>query len=158
MKKLYLSNTDKKIFGVCGGIAETYDIDPTIVRLVIVFLTLVTFVVPLIVTYIVAGIIMPRKNDGLIRQTGLLVGLHKILLFEPVNQFVGQFAVFSNSRMVHRLIFENKMTDIFVARLKLSNNIFPRRIKRLAVHSAIHTAPQQHNMCLRIRRSYCPHK
>jgi phage shock protein C len=61
MKKLYLSKTDKKIFGVCGGIAETYDIDPTIVRLVFVFLTLVTFVAPLIVTYIVAGFIMPKK-------------------------------------------------------------------------------------------------
>ncbi|MGD0077799.1 MAG: PspC domain-containing protein [Sedimentisphaerales bacterium] len=62
MRKLYLSNTDKKIFGVCGGIAETYDIDSTIVRLAIVFLTLVTFVAPLIITYIVAGIIMPRKQ------------------------------------------------------------------------------------------------
>ena len=62
MKKLYLSNTDKKIFGVCGGIAETYDIDPTLLRLVLVFLTLVTFVAPLVVTYIVAGIIMPRKK------------------------------------------------------------------------------------------------
>ncbi len=61
MKRIYLSNTDKKIFGVCGGIGETYDIDPTIVRLVLVFLTLVTFLVPLIVTYIIAGIIMPRK-------------------------------------------------------------------------------------------------
>ena len=61
MKKLYLSKTDKKIFGVCGGIAETYDIDPTIVRLAVVFLTLATFVAPLIVTYIVAGFIMPRK-------------------------------------------------------------------------------------------------
>jgi phage shock protein C len=61
MKKLYLSNTDKKIFGVCGGIAETYDIDPTIVRLALVFFTLITFVAPLIVTYFVAGIIMPRK-------------------------------------------------------------------------------------------------
>jgi phage shock protein C len=61
MKKLYLSNTDKKILGVCGGIAETYDIDPTMVRLVLVFLTLVTFVAPLVATYIVAGIIMPRK-------------------------------------------------------------------------------------------------
>ncbi len=61
MKKLYLSTTDKKILGVCGGIAETYDIDPTMVRLVLVFLTLVTFVAPLVVTYIVAGIIMPRK-------------------------------------------------------------------------------------------------
>ena len=62
MKKLYLSDTDKKILGVCGGIAETYDIDPTLIRLAIVFLTLVTFVAPLVVTYIVAGIIMPRKQ------------------------------------------------------------------------------------------------
>ncbi|MGD1041451.1 MAG: PspC domain-containing protein [Sedimentisphaerales bacterium] len=62
MKKLYLSNTDKKILGVCGGIAETYDIDPTLLRLVLVFLTLVTFVAPLVVTYIIAGIIMPRKQ------------------------------------------------------------------------------------------------
>jgi phage shock protein C len=62
MKKLYLSTTDKKILGVCGGIAETYDIDPTMVRLVLVFLTLVTFVAPLVATYIVAGIIMPRKQ------------------------------------------------------------------------------------------------
>ena len=61
MKKLYLSTTDKKILGVCGGIAETYDIDPTLVRLMLVFLTLVTFVAPLVVTYIIAGIIMPRK-------------------------------------------------------------------------------------------------
>jgi phage shock protein C len=62
MKKLYLSNTDKKILGVCGGIAETYDIDPTLVRLAMVFLTLVSFVAPLVVTYIIAGIIMPRKQ------------------------------------------------------------------------------------------------
>ena len=62
MKKLYLSTTDKKILGVCGGIAETYDIDPTLLRLVLVFLTLVTFVAPLVVTYIVAGVIMPRKQ------------------------------------------------------------------------------------------------
>ena len=38
MKKLYLSNTDKKIFGVCGGIAEAYDIDPTLLRLALSFL------------------------------------------------------------------------------------------------------------------------
>jgi phage shock protein C len=62
MKKLYLSTTDKKILGVCGGIAETYDIDPTIVRLAIVFLTIVTVFLPLVLTYIVAGIIMPRKQ------------------------------------------------------------------------------------------------
>ena len=33
-KKLYKSRSDKKICGVCGGIAEYFDIDPTIVRLI----------------------------------------------------------------------------------------------------------------------------
>ena len=36
MKKLTKSNTDRKICGVCGGIAEYLNIDPTIVRLVAV--------------------------------------------------------------------------------------------------------------------------
>jgi phage shock protein C len=33
-KKLYLSDSDKKIAGVCGGIAEYFEIDSTLVRLV----------------------------------------------------------------------------------------------------------------------------
>jgi phage shock protein C len=61
MKRLYLSNTDKKIFGVCGGIGETYDIDPTLIRLATVFLCLATGIVPLAVTYIAAGAIFPGK-------------------------------------------------------------------------------------------------
>lgn len=61
MKKLYLSNTDKKIFGVCGGIGETYDIDPTLIRLIMVFLCIATAVAPLVVTYIVAWAIFPEK-------------------------------------------------------------------------------------------------
>lgn len=32
-KRLYRSNTDKMVAGVCGGIAEYFDIDPTLVRL-----------------------------------------------------------------------------------------------------------------------------
>lgn len=34
MKKFYLSDTDKKIGGVCGGIAQYFDIDPIIVRII----------------------------------------------------------------------------------------------------------------------------
>ena len=62
MRKLYLSRTDRKIFGVCGGIGETYDIDPTLVRLALVFLCLVTGIIPLLVTYFAAGIIVPKKT------------------------------------------------------------------------------------------------
>ncbi len=61
MRKLYLSDTDKKIFGVCGGIGETYDIDPTLIRLITVFLCVITGVLPLLITYIAAKYIMPTK-------------------------------------------------------------------------------------------------
>lgn len=61
MKKLYISSKDKKIFGVCGGFGETYDIDPTTVRIVTVFLCLATGILPMLVTYIVAWLIMPKE-------------------------------------------------------------------------------------------------
>jgi len=61
MKKLYLANSDKKIFGVCGGFGETYNIDPTTVRILTVFLCLATGIVPLLVTYFIAWIIMPKE-------------------------------------------------------------------------------------------------
>ena len=61
MRKLYLSKTDVKIFGVCGGIAESYDLDPTLVRLAVVFAAIVTGGIPLVVTYIIARLIIPFK-------------------------------------------------------------------------------------------------
>jgi phage shock protein C len=61
MKKLYLSNSDKKIAGVCGGIAETYNIDSTLIRLAWVFIGLATAIIPALVTYIIAWIIIPQK-------------------------------------------------------------------------------------------------
>ncbi len=38
-KRYYLSTTDKKIGGVCGGLAEYFEVDPLLVRLLFVFLT-----------------------------------------------------------------------------------------------------------------------
>jgi phage shock protein C len=40
-RRLYRSRRDRKIFGVCGGIAEYFGIDSTLVRLVLVLLVLV---------------------------------------------------------------------------------------------------------------------
>jgi len=62
MKRLCLSQTDKKIGGVCGGIAQTYDVDPTLVRLGFVFVDLVTGIVPLFIVYIVAWLIIPKGS------------------------------------------------------------------------------------------------
>lgn len=39
-KRLYKSSTDKKVCGVCGGIANYFDVDPTVIRLIWVIFTL----------------------------------------------------------------------------------------------------------------------
>ena len=59
MKKLYKSVTDKKIAGVCGGIAEYLNIDSTIVRLIWVFFAI--FVGAGLLAYIIAAIVMPKE-------------------------------------------------------------------------------------------------
>ena len=61
MRKLHLSKTDSKIFGVCGGIGETYDIDPTLIRLGFILLCFATAILPMVLTYIIAGAIIPKK-------------------------------------------------------------------------------------------------
>lgn len=58
-KRLTKSSTDKKIAGVCGGIAEYANIDPTIVRLIWVFLGL--FAGSGVLAYIVAALIIPES-------------------------------------------------------------------------------------------------
>ena len=60
-KKLYKSRTDNKIFGVCGGIAEYFECDPTIVRLITV-LAAFCYGGGLLV-YILAALIMPYKPE-----------------------------------------------------------------------------------------------
>lgn len=59
-KKLYRSETDKILGGVCGGLAEVYDLDPTLVRLIAVLL-IFSGVSPLI--YLIAWIIMPKESE-----------------------------------------------------------------------------------------------
>lgn len=56
MKKLYKSENDKKICGVCGGIAEYFGVDSSTVRLITVLLVL--FAGMSIWVYIIAAIIM----------------------------------------------------------------------------------------------------
>ncbi len=60
MKKLYKSKSNKVLFGVIGGIGEYADIDPVILRLIFLLIVLVTAVVPGIVLYLVAGMIVPQ--------------------------------------------------------------------------------------------------
>lgn len=59
MKRLYKSRTDRKIFGVCGGIAQYFSMDSTIVRLIAVVL-MFGFGTGLLV-YLVAALVMPDE-------------------------------------------------------------------------------------------------
>ena len=60
-KRLYRSDKDKMIGGVCGGIAEYFTLDPTLVRLGYIVLSLCTMFsgVP---AYLILWIIVPKKN------------------------------------------------------------------------------------------------
>ncbi len=60
-KKLYKSKTDKKLCGVCGGVAEYFDIDPTVARLAWVAFTLLGG--SGILAYIIAAIVMPVETE-----------------------------------------------------------------------------------------------
>lgn len=62
MKKLYKSSTDRKIAGVCGGIAEYIGVDSTLVRIVTFFLMMCAG--SGLLAYIVAAVIMPEAETA----------------------------------------------------------------------------------------------
>lgn len=61
-KRLYKIEEGRKLDGVCGGIAEYFNMDPTIVRLIWGFFTIFSFGTG-VIAYIIAALIMPRKSD-----------------------------------------------------------------------------------------------
>ena len=63
-KKLYRSNTNKKIAGVCAGLAEYLNIDPTIIRLIWALVAL--FAGAGIIAYLVCALVIPEKPDNII--------------------------------------------------------------------------------------------
>lgn len=60
-KKLYKSRTDKKICGVCGGLAEYFEMDATLMRLIAVLVILFTGAG--LLAYIIAALVMTYKPD-----------------------------------------------------------------------------------------------
>ena len=61
-KRLYKSS-NKKICGVCAGIAEYFDLDPTVVRILYAALSLFSVGFPGLLLYIIMLILMPQAND-----------------------------------------------------------------------------------------------
>ena len=61
MKKLYRS-FDRIVAGVCGGIAEYFDLDPTLIRVLYVFLSLFSVGFPGLLLYIILMILIPNHD------------------------------------------------------------------------------------------------
>jgi phage shock protein PspC (stress-responsive transcriptional regulator) len=60
--ELRRSKSNRKLFGVCGGVAKYFGLDPTLVRFLFVFLVLVSFGWGLLL-YIILGIVMPEEKN-----------------------------------------------------------------------------------------------
>jgi phage shock protein PspC (stress-responsive transcriptional regulator) len=63
-KRLVRSSTDKKIGGVCGGLADYFDLDPTIIR--IVWLLAILFAGTGLIAYAVLWIALPLGPTGVV--------------------------------------------------------------------------------------------
>ncbi|MDD4050653.1 MAG: PspC domain-containing protein [candidate division Zixibacteria bacterium] len=72
MKRLYKSRTDRKIAGVCGGLAEYMDVDSTVIRLGTLLVMLMTAIFPMVIVYIIGCIIIPDAPPGSRVETGPL--------------------------------------------------------------------------------------
>ena len=63
-KKLYRSATDKKLAGVCGGVAKCLNMDPTVIRVLWAIISLFAFVG--VVAYILCAFIIPEEPTNII--------------------------------------------------------------------------------------------
>ena len=58
-KKLTKSSSNRMLAGVCGGIAEYFDVDPTLVRVAYVVISIFSAAFPGLIAYIILALIMP---------------------------------------------------------------------------------------------------
>lgn len=62
MKRLYRS-PNRIVAGVCGGIAEYFELDPTLIRVVYVILSLFSVAFPGVLLYIILMILIPNYDQ-----------------------------------------------------------------------------------------------
>jgi phage shock protein C len=65
MKRLYRTGKERILGGVCGGLSEYLEADPSIIRLVWVIVTLLSFGTSIVV-YLAAWIIIPPPSESMV--------------------------------------------------------------------------------------------
>ncbi len=63
-KRLYKSESDRKITGVLGGVSDYMGIDPSLVRIAYVILTILTGFVPGVFLYLLMAFIVPAEPEA----------------------------------------------------------------------------------------------
>lgn len=63
-KKLHRSSKQRMIAGICGGLAEYFDMDVNIMRLLFVAISLLSVLFPMVIFYIIAWIIVPEEEKS----------------------------------------------------------------------------------------------
>lgn len=63
MKRLYLNQSDKKISGLCAGIADYLEVDVTVVRLIVLTAIIMSTVLPGLIAYFIAASITPKEGE-----------------------------------------------------------------------------------------------
>ncbi len=63
-KKLHRSSKQRMIAGICGGLAEYFDMDVNIMRLLFVAVSLLSVLFPMVIFYIIAWIIVPEEEKS----------------------------------------------------------------------------------------------
>ncbi|GKU76084.1 PspC domain-containing protein [Paenibacillus sp. L3-i20] len=60
MKKLYRSRRDKKLLGLCGGLSEMFNVDATLLRILLVVITIISSGMVIFI-YLIAGLVVPKE-------------------------------------------------------------------------------------------------
>lgn len=102
MGRIYRSSTNKKISGVCGGIGEYFNIDPTIVRIIYVLFGW-RYLGTALIVYIICSIVIPVDDGVIYSDEQRNVRDEKIRKNTPV--FIGGGLIIWGSFLLARFLF-----------------------------------------------------
>jgi len=61
IQRFFRSRSDKKVFGLCGGIGRYFGIDSTLVRLIMVVIIITSGIAPGIILYCIVSLVVPEE-------------------------------------------------------------------------------------------------
>lgn len=64
MKRIYRSKTQRMLSGVCGGLAQYLNCDPTIIRLIWALVSLFSTGIPGLIIYVICAVVIPEEPDA----------------------------------------------------------------------------------------------